>query len=674
MTKRSLRASLVGIQESKRAFDRKGWTQNSLAEAVNLKTRQPIWRFFTGQPVDRHIFFAICAILDLDWREIALDSPADFPELRSRIASSAPKAVDTLVQQVRSAHHDTIQNQCGLVQLLDINRPIPLEDIYVDINILEDIPSQQSWDITHLSTRSSPENQIGLHAIEPQSIPGIQAIAAYSKVRVLGQFGSGKTTFLQSLAYQCDRGTFAPDHVPILITLREIAEESRHRGELSLFNTIHQSLLISGIRDSDVSATLLQAGRILLLLDGIDEVQHQDMTAVLKEIRKFSDKFYKNRFVIACRTTAQIPMLRGFTDVEVALFTPSQIASFAQKWFVIATKTTTQFAQARVAQLMQQLELPENWQLRQLIAIPLFLQLACWDFHGQARLLSQRAEFYKHGLDLLLGKWDAVKGVERDAANQDFLLPQKLRLLSQLATVTFEQGESFFEQRTITQYISDYLHNQSESTLEPEELQLASERLLHTIAAQHGILIERSRGVFSFLSPAFQEYLVARKIANHAHPEALTTALAALISHLIDPRWREVFLLTAMLLRSADLLIHFMKQQIDTLIAQDSELQDFLLEARQQSPIIPMVPQSGNQETSPNCLQNSSDWAEQVRQTITRDRDRAHLLPFTPQQQQILQHYYDANQLLVDCLTCHSAVTAATRQNIEAKLLLPRQH
>jgi transcriptional regulator with XRE-family HTH domain len=79
MVKRSIRASPTGIQLAKRGFAIKGWTQENLAGEVNLKTRQPIWRFFTGQSVDRQIFIEICSILDLDWREIALDPPAEFP-------------------------------------------------------------------------------------------------------------------------------------------------------------------------------------------------------------------------------------------------------------------------------------------------------------------------------------------------------------------------------------------------------------------------------------------------------------------------------------------------------------------------------------------------------------------------------------------------------------------
>ncbi len=39
---------------------------------MGVKTRQPIWRFFAGKPVERFTFFEICARLDLDWQEIAV--------------------------------------------------------------------------------------------------------------------------------------------------------------------------------------------------------------------------------------------------------------------------------------------------------------------------------------------------------------------------------------------------------------------------------------------------------------------------------------------------------------------------------------------------------------------------------------------------------------------------
>ncbi|MHC5673768.1 NACHT domain-containing protein [Nostoc sp.] len=762
MVKRSLQISLTGIQEAKRAFARKGWTQDNLATEVNLKTRQPIWRFFSGRPVERHTFIEICSVLSLNWREIATNPPAEFGEGEEFIQPSVLE-IDALVQKVRSQRFDKIQDQCGILQLLDINRPVAIDNIYIDVNILESIASQQYLEITELQNIDPKEfDRFGLGEADQNHVPGTQAVEKCSKLRVLGKPGIGKTTFLQYLAIQCNQGAFAANQVPIFITLRNFAEESKFTNEFSLLKYIRQEFHTSRISDPSVIETLLNAGRVLLLLDGMDEVLNQQSNAVLNEIRKFSEKYHKNQFVATCRTAVQKLRLRGFTDVEIAPFTLEQIRAFAQKWFVAFPKTNTQDSLAQSIQFIQKLELDENWEFRQLVVTPLFLHLACWVFHGQEKFPTKRTDFYKQGLDLVLGKWDEARGIERDDVYRGFLLPQKLKLLSQIAAATFEQGQYFFEQRIVEQYIGEYIQNLTDTPMDAEELQIESEAALKAIEAQHGLLAERARGIFSFSYLAFQEYLTARKIVASHNLQAFEQALGGLVSHITDPHWREIFLLTATMLRSADGLVLLMKQQIDTLVAQDPYLQEFLTWASQKSRTIPIQTKDatvrafylalsrtphiashfalassldqgmfldvalddlllecaidGNQDFAhihacgealsnilgivldvglhkslqklsdelPNSRQsqerfglwgqtNYSAWAEQLKMTVINYRNINHEWQFSPEQQQVLQRYYDANQLLLDCLHSNSEVTAAIREEIEATLLLPQK-
>ncbi|MBD2515511.1 NACHT domain-containing NTPase [Nostoc sp. FACHB-973] len=762
MVKRSLQASLTGIQQARTAFARKGWTQDNLAAEVNLKTRQPIWRFFSGRPVERHTFIEICMVLELNWRQIAINPPAEFLELEEYIQPPVLD-IDALVRQVRSQRFEKIQDQCGILQLLDISRPVAIDDIYIDVNILEEIASQQYLEITELQNLDPKEfDRFGLGEANQNQIPGTQAVETHSKLRVLGKPGVGKTTFLQHLAIQCNQGAFAGNQVPIFITLRNFAQEFKITNEFSLLNYIRQEFLTSGIYDPSVIETLLNAGRVLLLLDGMDEVVNQQSNAVLGEIRRFSEKYHKNQLVATCRTAAQRLRLRGFTDVEIAPFTSEQIIAFAQKWFVAFSKTNTEDGQAQSVEFIQKLDLAENWQFRQLVITPLFLHLACWVFHGQEKFPTKRTDFYKQGLDLLLGKWDEARGIERDDVYRGFLLPQKLKLLSQIAAATFEQGQYFFEQRVVEQYIGDYIQNLTKVPMDAEELQIESEAALKAIEAQHGLLAERARGIFSFSYLAFQEYFTARKIVASHNLQALEQALGGLVSHITDPHWREIFLLTATMLRSADSLVQLMKQQIDALVGEDPYLQEFLTWASQKSRTIPTQPKDatvrafylaltrtphiashfalassldqgmfldaaldnlllecaidGSQDFAhihacgdalsnilgivldvglykslqqlsdqfPNSRQsqerfqlwwqtNYSAWAEQLKMTIVNYRNINHQWQFSAEQQQVLQRYYDANQLLLDCLHSNCEVTPAIREEIEATLLLPQK-
>ncbi len=571
MAKRSLQASGSGIKRAKQLFLSKGWTQEYLANEVGVKTRQPIWRFFAGQAIERYTFFEICTRLDLDWREIAHNPPAesvdwtDSETINIGNLESQALSLDTLVQMVRSRREETINHQCGILQLFDISRPVSIDNIYIDVNILDQIASQQ-WLETGALDKVTPEDvdRFGLGKILESQITGMQAVEKYNKLRVLGKPGSGKSTFLKYLAIQCNLGRFATTQVPIFITLRDFAESYRDDPHVDLLEFIHQEFINSGISQPEVIKKLLQSGRILLLIDGMDEVSHEAEHTILNEIRRFCDKYYRNQFVATCRTASQKFSLQGFTDVETAPFTEAQITTFAQKWFVEFNKTNDSKGLANASEFMAQLELSENWRFRQLITTPLFLHLACSLFQRQDKFPTQQSEFYKQCMDLLLEKWDASRGIERDQIYQGFSLPQKLKLLSQIALATFEQGQYFFKEDVIEQHIGDYLQSLPDYLVtDSEEIHQASIAILRAIESQHGLLVERARGIFSFSYLALHEYFTARKIvASHNFP-ALGDSLQRLVSHIVDPHWREIFLLTASMLRSADGLTELMRQQIE---------------------------------------------------------------------------------------------------------------
>ncbi|MCF2149511.1 NACHT domain-containing NTPase [Desmonostoc muscorum LEGE 12446] len=753
MVKRSLEASVTGIEQAKKAFAQKGWTQDNLAFEVNLKTRQPIWRFFTGRPVERYIFIEICSVLSLNWREIAANPPEEFPESKE-LSAAEFLDIDALVQQVRSQRFDKIQDQCGTLQLLDVSRPVRIDDIYIDVNILEEIASSQWLEFADLQKFTSKEfDRFGLGEVSQIEIAGITAVQTYSKLRVLGKLGAGKTTFLQHLAIQCNRGRFAANRVPIFVTLRDFADETRVAGEFNLLNYICKEFLTCEISDPSVVETLLLEGRVLLLLDGLDEVLHQEKKGVANEIRRFSEKYQKNIFVVTCRTAAKAFNLRRFTDVEIAPFSQDQIVAFAQKWFTALTKTNIKNKQEHAIEFIKKLDLPENLQFQRLAVTPLFLHLACCVFHHQNKFPIQKAVFYKQCLDLLLGKWDETKAIERDQVYKGFLLPQKLKLLSQVASATFEQGNYFFEQRIVEQYISDYICDLPNASTEPEELQLDSEGVLQAIELQHGLLAERVRGIFSFSYLTFQEYLTARKIVASYNLQTLEQPLEHLVSHITEPRWREIFLLTVAMLRSADFLVLLMKQEVDALVAEDPYLQKFLTWVNHKSLTAPPQPTTAIRAfylalaRTPHlishfalvcildqdifldaaldnlvmeCKSNFADvhacdealsytlaiaqdaglhqalqqlkdllpdpeqsrekfqtwwqtsypaWMEQLKSAIAKHRNIEHHWHFSPQQQQVLQQYYDANQLLLDCLNSNCEITDVVPQEIEAGLL-----
>ena len=206
MAQRSLQASTLGIDKAKRAFKRKQWTQEYLAGEVGIETRQPIWKFFKGKPVDRQIFYEICFRLDLDWQEVAEGANGDalIEEEQDNKLN-----IDTLVQEVRSHCHKKIKAKCGIIRLLDTPQPNQLEDIYVNLDILETITNQRWLDISELEGFNTQQcDCLSLERVAPERVRAMQAVATNSKLMILGKPGSGKTTLLQHIAMKCDRTSF----------------------------------------------------------------------------------------------------------------------------------------------------------------------------------------------------------------------------------------------------------------------------------------------------------------------------------------------------------------------------------------------------------------------------------------------------------------------------------
>ncbi|MBC6429526.1 NACHT domain-containing NTPase [Nostoc sp. HG1] len=577
MARRSLKASTVGIEKAKRAFKVREWTQEYLASEVGLETRQSIWKFFTGKPIERQNFMEICFQLGLDWQDIAL-----LPDQRLLTENNQTwencQDVESLVQMLRSRRSDKIQSQCVTTRLLDIPQPIQLEEIYVDTNILNNITSRRWLDILDLQESILEEfDCFDFNQLYQERVSAIQAVITYSKLMVLGKPGSGKTTFLKYIAMQCNQGKLLSDRIPIFIRLRNFAEDARETGSYSLLSYISQELADCGASDEEIQ-TLLVDGKMLVLLDGLDEIPEDDSQQIISKIAILAEKYYKNQFIITCRIGYQEYRFEEFSDVEIADFDSSQIEAFVRSWFINVSNNSLEKGKELTCQFVQKLQLLENKQIRELAVRPLLLNLVCCVFQGRSDFPVRKVELYKQGLDILLNRWDKVSNIKRNEIYLRLSLPQKFGLLSQIAAITFKQGHYFFTQSNVQQYIKEYLYNlpidQTEQT-ESEVLQLNSEVVLKLLET-HGLLIEQARGIYSFSHIVFQEYLTAKNIVTSPNPQILEKKLIELVSHLTEPRWRKIFLLTAGMLDNPTCLFQFMKQDIDQLVAFDKQLQKFL--------------------------------------------------------------------------------------------------
>jgi len=160
--------------------------------------------------------------------------------------------------------------------LLDISQPVDIDNLYVDVNILEEITSYQWRKLSDFLIGFNPDadnfDRLGLGKVRQQRVSGLKAVTEHSRLMVLGKPGAGKTTFLKHIAIECNKGEFQGNLVPIFIPLKIFAEDSRGAEDFGLLQYIHQEFASCGLVEQSVTEAVLSQGRGLILLDGLDEV------------------------------------------------------------------------------------------------------------------------------------------------------------------------------------------------------------------------------------------------------------------------------------------------------------------------------------------------------------------------------------------------------------------
>lgn len=139
---------------------------------------------------------------------------------------------------------------------------------------------------------------------------------------VIGQAGAGKTTLLRRwVLKEATQTRLSPKrNLPVYIALRH------WRGQQSIANYAQREVAtLGGERLAKLFGTLCQAGRITLILDGLDEVPFTLRERACNSIKEFEGKYSNSNLIISTRYGVEPAQLSNFLKVEVVPFDQSQI-------------------------------------------------------------------------------------------------------------------------------------------------------------------------------------------------------------------------------------------------------------------------------------------------------------------------------------------------------------
>ena len=455
----------------------------------------------------------------------------------------------------------------GIVQT---KNPVELDlaDVYVSLNVapsgggrVGEKPCEMGdvMDEAALRERAERAERLGVEDV----------LRRESRLVVLGDPGAGKTTFLRYVALALAEGKqaareqlgLAGEWLPIYLPLAAYNQELQQR-RVSLEDYV---LRYWDTRSFDrpgmdrLVARELEAGRVLLLLDGLDEVgSRADRRATIGQVETWANSYGPrgNRLVVTSRIVGydEAPLACDFCAYTLSPFGPQEIARFAEQWCVAyqrwadreqPVEMAAEKGLAEAGRLVA--EIRSDPKVEGLAANPLLVTIIALIHHKGTRLPDHRVELYDLCVQTLVETWREARS-EAGPVGKPLRVANEIKVLAPLALWLQREAPGpggAARRAAVRVQLVDLMARQFKGDREAagEEADL----FLELGQRQTGLLVERGEGWFGFFHPTFKEYLAARACVLEGQMKGVAGTWEVLCPHLGDALWHEVILLLSLI-------------------------------------------------------------------------------------------------------------------------------
>ncbi|MEG5170725.1 HEAT repeat domain-containing protein [Microcoleus sp. B3-D7] len=231
----------------------------------------------------------------------------------------------------------------------------------------------------------------------------------YRYLVILGDPGSGKSTLLKYLAFQWAKLSANDLSLHPIHLLIELRKYNRSQDEKKCDNFLEfiecDSSRIDHL-DKNILHEWLQAGRAVVMFDGLDEVfELEKRNRIVDQIHSFTQKYPRVKTIVTSRVIGyQQQRLKNaeFHHFMLQDFEPEQIQEFIQKWHDLTL--IDRLKKAALLERLQQAIAASN-SIRELAGNPLLLTMMAILNRNQ-ELPRFRAKLYEEASKVLLHTWD----------------------------------------------------------------------------------------------------------------------------------------------------------------------------------------------------------------------------------------------------------------------------
>ncbi|MGW0531444.1 NACHT domain-containing protein [Streptomyces sp. NPDC003032] len=426
-----------------------------------------------------------------------------------------------------------------------------------------------SLDTAYLSLAVSGGRQHGPHA-EEEGLPGgaaqaavrlEQALAGCDRLVLRGAAGSGKSTLVQWLALNAARQSFGPELadwnrcVPFVLRLRsfQLPEGLPLPEDFLAAAGVPLRAPEGWVQD------LLDSGRALVLVDGVDEVPAKLRSRTESWLRSLIAAFPRARYLVTTRPSAvpeDWPAGQGFTALTLLPMERDEVRAFIAHWHDAARRECADRSGREPldryeASLVEAVTTRRD--LGRLATNPLMCALLCaLNRDRRMQLPRARKELYDAALDLLLIRRDTereVTSVEGVSLSRD----EQTALLQRLAYWMIRNAQVEADRQDVVAMLDEWL-----AAMPQVRAQGDAEQVFAHLLIRSGLLREPVPGSVGFVHRTFQDYLGAKAaveardfgvLVRNAHDDQWDDVVRMAVGH---ARVEERTRLLRQLLRRAD--------------------------------------------------------------------------------------------------------------------------
>lgn len=242
------------------------------------------------------------------------------------------------------------------------------------------------------------------------TIDTFDELSSYRNCVITGTAGQGKSVFARYLCLQQARA-MADGRIPLFIELRDLETlggslQSLISERFREIGIIRKSVRIRGFATAEeVIDYLYEHGKIILVLDGFDEVMSLRQRELARQLEKMSREYPRLQLIITTRPDTPICYSSDFSVFEIENLTSRDLRPFLTR--ILKNERTIDALVAAVQQ--------ESAEIRTVLATPLMVTLLCILYLSTQTVPRRLVDFYDNVFDVLLYRHDVTKaGFKRE--------------------------------------------------------------------------------------------------------------------------------------------------------------------------------------------------------------------------------------------------------------------